>query len=129
MDLKDENVVIDENYTVKLIDFGSACVFTNPATELLEFHGTLTYAPPEVLRGEKYRCDKAESWSLGVLLYTMLQGHLPFKNVQDAVYSKHIPLTKPVSPECADLLDQLLSNNSIARLTLKETIKHHFLFS
>ena len=45
---------------------------------LLETHyGTPSYAPPEMLRGEKYNGVYSDIWSMGIILYTMLVGNLP----------------------------------------------------
>lgn len=72
-DLKDENIVINQNYKVKLIDFGAAAVEPrgNPNHLWDRFMGTVQFASPEILRGEKYRGRPADVWALGVLLYTV----------------------------------------------------------
>jgi serine/threonine protein kinase len=65
--------VIDDNYHVKLIDFGSAAVEPrgNPNYLWDRFMGTVQFAAPEILRGEKFRGRPADVWALGVLLYTV----------------------------------------------------------
>ena len=63
-------VVIDSNFVVKLIDFGSASIEPNADSNHLfdRFQGTLQYASPEILRGEKYRGRPNDVWALGILL-------------------------------------------------------------
>jgi serine/threonine protein kinase len=68
-DIKDENVLIDQLLSIKLIDFGSAR--SNQIS--VPFHGTAIYAPPESYT-LSYNCISADIWSLGCLLYTLLTG-------------------------------------------------------
>lgn len=51
-DVKDENVILNEKFHVKLIDFGSSA-FTKPGKEFSQFAGTVEYCSPEVLKGNK----------------------------------------------------------------------------
>ena len=62
-DLKDENIVIDENYWVKLIDFGSASFIPKKSQDYFKkFNGTAHFASPEVANGQSYRGPEAEIW-------------------------------------------------------------------
>jgi len=76
-DIKPENIMITKNDHVKLIDFGLS-KNAGPQTHALmhTIAGTPYYMAPEVLKGS-YQ-DKADMWSLGVLLYTLVSGYLPF---------------------------------------------------
>ena len=76
-DIKDENIVVDENFAVKLIDFGSCCVL-DASKQFNVFCGTLEYASPEILLGHPYRGPEVEVWAMGVTLYTILFGEHPF---------------------------------------------------
>ncbi|KAJ1564493.1 hypothetical protein HK405_014723, partial [Cladochytrium tenue] len=69
-DIKDENVVVDENLNVRLIDFGSAAYEPkgDPNHYFDYFHGTIQFASPEILRGEHYHGRPADVWALGILL-------------------------------------------------------------
>ncbi|KAH8920898.1 kinase-like protein [Atractiella rhizophila] len=89
-DIKDENVVLDgENGLggVKLIDFGSAA-YIREGRKFDTFSGTLDFAAPEVLKGERYGGKETDVWALGVLLYVLIVGECPFyaaEEVQDGV--------------------------------------------
>ena len=74
-DLKTDNILVDENYTIKICDFGYAAKNRNDLTESL---GTLSYVAPEILRGKKYNGFVADVFSLGVILLTLNTGSFGF---------------------------------------------------
>lgn len=76
-DIKIENIMVDGNDRIKLIDFGLAN-FYDPSSHLNTSCGTIPYTAPEILRGDKYIGPEIDIWSLGVVLFTMLTGSLPF---------------------------------------------------
>ncbi|KAJ3110352.1 hypothetical protein HK100_003071, partial [Physocladia obscura] len=83
-DLKDENIVIDKNYDIKIIDFGSvAQIPTDVRDYFTKFNGTLHFASPEVSNGFPYRGPEAEMWAMGVLLYTIVYGENPYHTRED----------------------------------------------
>ncbi|BES87773.1 maternal embryonic leucine zipper [Nesidiocoris tenuis] len=78
-DLKPENILLDNDHNLKLIDFGLCAKPVGGITTCLDTAcGSLNYAAPELLLGVKYLGSKADVWSLGVLLYALLCGALPF---------------------------------------------------
>ncbi len=77
-DLKLENILLDKNENVKLCDFGFTSEYEGKSSYLQTWCGTVCYSAPEMLKGEKYAGEKVDVWSLGVILYALLCGELPF---------------------------------------------------
>eukprot|EP00124_Ichthyophonus_hoferi_P002027 Ihof_evm11s124 gene=Ihof_evmTU11s124 len=76
-DLKPENLLLDENKNIKIIDFGFSNTY-KPNSLLDTFCGSPFYAAPEMVGGRKYLGPEVDMWSIGVILYTLLCGCLPF---------------------------------------------------
>ena len=77
-DIKLENILLDKNNQIKIIDFGFGMY--NPEDKIQTFFcGTPNYMPPEIINKKSYIGEKADLWSLGVLLYKMLCADFPFK--------------------------------------------------
>ena len=81
-DIKLENIMIDENGTIKIIDFGFSIVIPKEK-KLSIFCGTPSYMAPEIVKKRNYYGQMADTWALGVLLYAMLCGKFPFKGHSD----------------------------------------------
>ncbi|KAF9577749.1 hypothetical protein BGW38_006844 [Lunasporangiospora selenospora] len=127
-DIKDENIVIDNDFKVKLIDFGSAVIIPKPHGKLFDrFYGTINYASPEILKGEKYRAEAAEIWSLGILLYTILYGEVPFNDPVQAISGPYIAPRVRSSSECLHLLNWMLAKSPERRATVEDVISHPWL--
>ncbi|GAA97924.1 uncharacterized protein L969DRAFT_52685 [Mixia osmundae IAM 14324] len=82
-DIKDENVILDSAGNVQLIDFGSAA-YIREGKKFDTFSGTLDFAAPEVLRGERYSGKETDIWALGVLGFVLVCGECPFWNSEEA---------------------------------------------
>ncbi|ORY04416.1 hypothetical protein K493DRAFT_205793 [Basidiobolus meristosporus CBS 931.73] len=76
-DIKIENILVDKEDNIKLIDFGLANFYNRNAV-LKTACGSLPYTAPEILRGESYVGPEVDIWSLGVVLFVMVAGYLPF---------------------------------------------------
>jgi len=78
-DLKLENLLLDKSReAVKIIDFGFAAHVPSKETKLKAFCGTPSYMAPEIIRGEGYSGFAADVWALGVVIFALLSGTLPF---------------------------------------------------
>merc|ERR1711988_1838055 len=119
-DLKLENLLLDRYGHIKMVDFGLCKdeIFGNKMTGT--FCGTPSYLPPEVLRSSQYG-RAVDWWGLGVVMYEMLTGQLPFYNDERKVMFRLIVTEKPHFPrliagEARELLCQLLMKNPDRRL-------------
>ena len=130
-DIKVENILIDKNNNIRIIDFGLSNVFITPNGQLKTAVGSPAYASPEMLKGENYN-SKADIWSAGVVLYTMLYGFLPFQdqNVQRLLqkivqFEPKFPHT--CSEQAIDLLKKMLCKDPNKRISLEQISNHPFL--
>ncbi|VDM19996.1 unnamed protein product [Wuchereria bancrofti] len=128
-DLKDENIVIDlVSGETSLIDFGAATLLKK--NHYTDFQGTRLYCPPEWFLHSMYLGCEAAVWSLGVLLYNMLNGRLPFRNEKE-ICTSHLLGTLPfyaeVSKSAVDLVNQCLHFEPNKRCTLDTILKHSWI--
>ena len=116
-DIKDENIIINQNFSCKLIDFGSA-TFHKPGQLFNTFYGTVEYCSPEVLKGFPYEGPELEMWSLGVLLYIIMFGENPFYNAEDTMRAQLHPPHNDASSSCWDLIQSALEPEPKKRASL-----------
>lgn len=131
-DLKLENILLDKNENVKLLDFGFAREYEGKTNYLQTFCGTICYSAPEMLKGEKYAGEKVDVWSLGIILYALLCGELPFDDDDDDTTRRKILSEEPNYPDhipldALSLLKQLLSKRPFPRPSLIDILNHPFL--
>lgn len=125
-DLKDENIVIDASFRVKLIDFGSALLLdpNHPAPFQEKFRGTVNFASPEILRGEVYRAPHAEVWALGCILSVLLTGKTPFPDSDSAKKAQIAIPAVPLSKNAFSLMMGCLCLHPDSRLNIAEIQTH-----
>uniref|UniRef100_A0A0K2TEH6 Serine/threonine-protein kinase 1 n=1 Tax=Lepeophtheirus salmonis TaxID=72036 RepID=A0A0K2TEH6_LEPSM len=126
-DIKDENILIDtKTHKIKLIDFGSATNFHDEIYS--DFDGTRVYAPPEWIKFRCYKGDGLTVWSLGILLFDMVCGDIPFET-DSQIKNARITFREDLklSPELKDLILRCLSVNPMDRITLNELKEHYWL--
>jgi serine/threonine protein kinase len=125
-DLKPNNVLIDKQFNAKLADFGLCHV--SPAGRLLKTPcGSPLYAPPEILASHDYDGKAADIWSLGIMLYTMVTGTLPWSSENHVELFRQIRLADVeipahLSPHLQDLLVKMLQRDPSKRLTIAEVL-------
>ena len=83
-DLKLENILVDEQMNLKIADFGFACYKNIDA--LSSYRGTMTYMAPEIKERKTYKGTQVDLFSLGVILFIIVQGIFPFKEARKEEY-------------------------------------------
>ncbi|XP_070580618.1 testis-specific serine/threonine-protein kinase 5-like [Ptychodera flava] len=131
-DIKCDNILLDNNHVVKLADFGFSTKFGRRSSLLTTFCGSYVYTAPEILEGDKYDGRKADIWSLGVVLYAMLCGRLPFKDTDLSVLTrsmkKRIHFHNKVSKDCREIVRAMLTVNPKNRVNLKDLKSMDWMF-
>ncbi|KAJ3163787.1 serine/threonine-protein kinase KIN2 [Geranomyces variabilis] len=127
-DLKIENVLIDKNGAIKLIDFGLSNMYA-PSSQLETFCGSLYFAAPELLSAKAYIGPEVDIWSLGVILYVLVCGRVPFDDVSMPVLHAKIKAgvveyPSHLSEDCKHLISRLLVTAPHRRATMAELKQH-----
>ncbi|XP_077522529.1 MAP/microtubule affinity-regulating kinase 3 isoform X34 [Amblyomma americanum] len=126
-DLKAENLLLDGEMNIKIADFGFSNEFV-PGMKLDTFCGSPPYAAPELFQGKKYDGPEVDVWSLGVILYTLVSGSLPFdganlKELRERVLRGKYRIPFYMSTDCENLLKKFLVLNPAKRATLEVIMK------
>ncbi|GFS95234.1 hypothetical protein NPIL_197395 [Nephila pilipes] len=126
-DLKAENLLLDGEMNIKIADFGFSNEFV-PGQKLDTFCGSPPYAAPELFQGKKYDGPEVDVWSLGVILYTLVSGSLPFdganlKELRERVLRGKYRIPFYMSTDCENLLKKFLVLNPSKRASLEAIMK------
>lgn len=124
-DIKDENIIIDQFFHVKLIDFGSA-TFMEEGKQFSTFYGTTEYCSPEVLAGNKYAGPELEIWSLGVTLFVLIFFENPFLDIEETLRAE-LNMPHSVSPALEAVLYSMLDKNPKTRCTMSELMNDEWI--
>jgi len=129
-DLKPENILLDRDLNLKLIDFGlCAKPFGGMESHLQTSCGSPTYAAPELIKGQQYLGSQVDVWSMGVLLYALLCGFLPFDcdNIE-SLYKKILSgrYEEPpwLSRESRQIIKDMLQVDPKKRITVENLLSH-----
>lgn len=131
-DIKCQNILIDKDLQIKLTDFGLSTYRRNTNRKLYGVVGTIRFSCPELLERKGYD-EKADIWSLGIVIYYLLTGKYPFntrkidellKNIYEdnILYDDYV--LKPIQ---IDLLRKILNKDPSKRLSLIEILNHPYL--
>nr|XP_032811843.1 MAP/microtubule affinity-regulating kinase 3-like isoform X4 [Petromyzon marinus] len=130
-DLKAENLLLDVDMHIKIADFGFSNEFTL-VNKLDTFCGSPPYAAPELFQGKKYDGPEVDVWSLGVILYTLVSGSLPFdgqnlKELREKVLRGKYRIPFYMSTDCENLLKRFLVLNPIKRGSLEQIMRDRWM--
>ncbi|KAI9204164.1 uncharacterized protein BJ171DRAFT_119722 [Polychytrium aggregatum] len=127
-DLKIENILIDRSGMIKLIDFGLSNLWS-PHAHLSTFCGSLYFAAPELLSAKIYVGPEVDIWSMGVILYVLVCGKVPFDDTSMPVLhakikAGNVEYPSHLSNDCKRIISRMLTVNPVQRATMQE-IKNH----
>ncbi|XP_006812753.1 LOW QUALITY PROTEIN: serine/threonine-protein kinase SIK3-like [Saccoglossus kowalevskii] len=130
-DLKAENLLLDANLNIKIADFGFSNKFT-PGQPMRTWCGSPPYAAPELFEGKEYNGPKADIWSLGVVLYVLVVGSLPFdgstlQSLRLRVLEGRYRIPFYMSTECEHLIKNMLVLDPKKRITIDQVVSHKWM--
>ncbi|XP_048027513.1 histone-lysine N-methyltransferase 2D-like isoform X2 [Megalobrama amblycephala] len=129
-DIHAENFLWNKDtFRLKLIDFGCGQLFSSDGYESKIYIGAPLYCPPEVLTEPRFHAVPTNVWALGVLLYKMVNGCLPFRSRREITQAKITFHNSTLSEECADLISQCLARDPTKRPTLEQMFQHEWITS
>lgn len=138
-DIKPENILLDENDNVLLADFGFASIMkvehldefetgntmegsSRVMKEMSTMCGTMAYMAPEISNREKYLGDKVDIWALGVVIYVLLVGFMPFK--EHDVTKAEFSMPKDVGRDASDFVSKMLVLDATERYSARRLLEH-----
>lgn len=136
-DIKPENILLDKNDNVLLADFGFASIMqaedptdefetmegsSTVMKEMSTMCGTMAYMAPEILHRDKYLGDKIDIWALGVVIYVLLVGFMPFK--EDDVTKAKYRTPKDVESDAEDFVSHMLVLDPKQRYSARRLLTH-----
>ena len=129
-DIKPENMIINYNKKeIKLLDFGLSNIYGDKPNELLSTAcGSPCYAAPEMISGKMYKGGGIDIWSVGVVLFAMICGYLPFHEETNKETYKKIAEGKYIVPSfvsklCRELIHKILNINPKKRIKISQIKK------
>ncbi|XP_019384565.1 PREDICTED: serine/threonine-protein kinase SIK1 isoform X2 [Crocodylus porosus] len=130
-DLKTENLLLDANMNIKLADFGFGN-FYKSGEPLSTWCGSPPYAAPEVFEGKEYEGPHLDIWSLGVVLYVLVCGSLPFDGpnlptLRQRVLEGRFRIPYFMSQDCETLIRRMLVVDPTKRITIAQIKQHKWM--
>ncbi|XP_035925163.1 serine/threonine-protein kinase SIK1 [Halichoerus grypus] len=130
-DLKTENLLLDGSMDIKLADFGFGN-FYKAGEPLSTWCGSPPYAAPEVFEGKEYEGPQLDIWSLGVVLYVLVCGSLPFDGpnlpaLRQRVLEGRFRIPFFMSQDCETLIRRMLVVDPTKRITIAQIRQHRWM--
>jgi len=128
--LKPENLLLDFDGSLKVVDFGLSNMYEMGQT-LKTACGSPCYAAPEMISGNRYHGLASDIWSVGVVLYAMICGYLPFEdqktsNLYKKILSADYSLPKFLSPDAKDIIGKIFQTDPELRIDIDGIRRHPF---
>ena len=127
-DIRTEKILFDKKNKPKFVGFSYSTFYTQ-GKKIKDSYGSLCYACPEIIQNDYYNPELADVWSLGVVLYVMVCGYLPFSEDDDEenkylIINGKVDYPTQISNKVKDLLKHMLDINPNKRYTFQKIIKH-----
>jgi MAP/microtubule affinity-regulating kinase len=132
-DIKLENILLTKEYEIKIIDFGFGML--NPENKIQYFFcGTPNYMPPEIIEKKGYIGQKADLWSLGILVYKIYCADFPFKGktekeLYQSIKNNQFNIISYVPDDVKKIIKALIEYQPNKRASCKEVLKSQWLKS
>ena len=127
-DIRTEKILFDKNNKPKIVGFSYSAFYTQ-GKKIRDSYGSLCYACPEIIQNDYYNPELADVWSLGVVLYVMICGYLPFSEDDDdknkeLIINGEVDYPPEISNKVKDLLKHMLDKDPNKRYNFQRIIKH-----
>ena len=127
-DIRTEKILFDKKNKPKLVGFSYSSFYTR-GKKIRDSYGSLCYACPEIIQNDYYNPELADVWSLGVVLYVMVCGYLPFSEDDDnenknLIIKGKIDYPSQISNKIKDLLKHMLEIDPNKRYTFQKIVRH-----
>ncbi|XP_072369151.1 serine/threonine-protein kinase SIK1 isoform X2 [Scyliorhinus torazame] len=132
-DLKSENLLLDDKMNIKIADFGFGNFYKH-GESLSTWCGSPPYAAPEVFEGREYEGPHIDIWSLGVVLYVLVCGSLPFDGptlpiLRQRVIEGRFRIPFFLSEDCENLIRRMLMVDPMKRITVSQIKQHRWMLA
>ncbi|GAN07657.1 hypothetical protein MAM1_0170d07159 [Mucor ambiguus] len=131
-DIKPDNLLLSDNNILKIVDFGVSEMFVKGDDALKSTAGSPAFMPPELCtadRGSPISGRAADIWSMGVTLYCLVHGRVPFSNesllgLHEMILNDPVQYSRNLSENLVDLLQKLLEKDPSKRILMQDIRNH-----